>query len=204
MAAEEVFCIDLWHVYADEFQRRWGIDKEVSAVIAARAKKLYSAEYQEHGDDSYRTSVVLPMRNAWYSAAAISCRWPFLQAAGLQEPILDYGCGVGMMLLFLKERGFKNLYAYDIPGIQYDVMQYVMEQHGIQMWDGGKVGTVLCFNVLEHVKDPVGLLETLFAIGDKVIANIDLSDDGPHIASHKELEHCRRMLEEKESLYRAA
>jgi len=60
---------ELWDVYADEFKARWGMDREVAAIIGARSKSLFSAEFKENGVDSYRTSVVLPIRNAFYAAS---------------------------------------------------------------------------------------------------------------------------------------
>lgn len=198
------FCLDLWNVYADEFMRRWGIDRQVAALVGARGKQVFAAEFYEHGGNAYRDSVLLPIRNAWYAAAAVMDRWEILKMLDPSKSLLDYGCGVGMQLLFLRQHGFTDLYAHDIPGIQHDVMQSVTERYGIAQWDGRKVETVICINVLEHVENPVELLTTLMQIGTRVIANICLDHDTPHIAPEAELEKCRTMLTEHGGLYLAA
>ena len=110
-----------------------------------------------------------------------------------------------MLLLYLKDQGFTDLYAHDLPGVQHDVMEAVMTANGVKQWDGGKVGTVLCFNMLEHVANPVEVLSMFYSIGDRVIANADMDrDEKSHVAPVEELKKCRRMLEEREGLYRAA
>lgn len=195
---------DLWNLYVEEFRLRWGMDREVAAIIGARSKTLFSAEYQEHGDDAYRSSVALPIRNAFYAAAMMHARWGVLKEMSLEEPILDYGCGVGMQLLWLKKQGFDQLYGYEIPGIQREVMASVFQKNGIREWNGERVKTVLCTNVLEHVANPVALLESLFRVGGRVIANICTDHDSPHIAPHDQLEICRQMLTEQGTLYHAA
>lgn len=196
--------VDLWNVYADEFKRRWDIDREVSAMFGARGKKVFAAEFKERGAATYRDSVLLPIRNAFYSASVMKTRWQHLSGMNLSEPILDYGCGVGFTLMWLKRQGFNDLYAHELDGVQGEVMRAVTGPAGIKEWHGERMGTVLCINVLEHVNDPVSLLDKLLGIGNRVIANICTDDDAPHIASHAELEKCRAILESKETLYRAA
>jgi methyltransferase family protein len=195
---------EVWNLYADEFEKRWGIPRDVSAVIGARSKSLYAAEFMERGTRTYRDSVVLPIRNAFYSASQIDERWKVLKDMNLREPILDYGCGVGFQLVWLKRHGFKRLYGHELPGVQHKVMKSMFIKHGIQQWKCRFVNTVLCFNVLEHVKDPVALLEKLQMVGRRVIANICVDHDASHIASHEDLDICRSILEAKETLYRAA
>lgn len=194
----------IWKLYAEEFEQRWGMDCEVSAVVGARSKQIFAAEYHEHGDNSYRDSVILPIRNAFYAASAMDARWSQLKSMGIKEPILDYGCGVGFQLLWLKRHGFSDLYGFEIPGIQHEVMARMFRKHGIKEWDGEQVETVFCINVLEHIHQPVKFLEGLMRVGRRVIANICTAHDSPHIAPHDELEKCRVILEGRESLYRAA
>lgn len=193
--------VDVWGVYADEFRRRWGIDRDVAAVIGARAKSVFSAEFKEHGAESYRTSVLLPIRNAFYGASVIDGRWERLAPMGLVEPVLDYGCGVGLMLVWMKKHGFTDLFGYEVPGIQREIMASVFGKHGIKPWSGEPVNTVTCINVLEHVADPVAMLTGLMKEGRRVIANICTDHDSPHIAPHDKLEECRKMLEAHGGLY---
>lgn len=194
---------EIWREYADLFQRRWGIDHEVSAVIGARSKSVCHAEFAERGKACYGTSVLLPIRNAFYAASVMDARWPALKAIGLEEPILDYGCGVGFQLLWLKRHGLDRLFAYELPGVQREIMLEITGTHGIGIWDRSAVSTVICTNVLEHVARPLALLKRLLAIGKRVIANVCVSHDAAHIAPHDQLEQCRAMLEERGTLYAA-
>lgn len=197
--------VEIFNEYAREFQGRWGIDLEVAAVIGARGKTLWQAEFTENGYEAYRTSVVLPIRNAFYAASVMDKRWAALSQLGLTEPILDYGCGVGFQLLWLRRMGFKQLYGYEIPGVQRAIMSDMLGKNGVGLWRPGQpMETVLCINVLEHVNDPVGLLEKLLTIGKRVVANICIAHDSSHIASHEELEKCRAILTEKGTLYSEA
>lgn len=192
---------DVWNVYANEFKERWGIDHAVSAVVGARSKSIFAAEFHEHGAKSYKSSVILPIRNAFYAASQADERWEKLSGAALVEPILDYGCGVGVQLLWLKRHGFRDLYGHELPGIQRSIMASVFQKHGINVWAGEPVKTILCLNVLEHVADPVAMLTGLMKEGRRVIANICTDHDSPHIAPHDKLEECRKMLEASGGLY---
>lgn len=178
------------------------MDREVAAIVGARSKSLFRAEFIENGPAIYGTSVILAIRNAFYAASVMDKRWPILSRMGLAEPILDYGCGVGFQLLWLKRMGFGDLYGYEIPGVQHRIMSAMLSKHGIGEWrEGRHVKTVVCMNVLEHVEEPVGMLERLLSIGDRVIANICTDHDSPHIASHEDLEKCRAILSERGTLY---
>jgi len=194
---------ELWDLYAGEFKARWGMDREVAAIIGARSKSLFSAEFMESGVDSYRTSVVLPIRNAFYAASQMGERWKTLWKMSLREPLLDYGCGVGVQLLWLKRHGFNQLYGYEVPGVQRNILVKIADDHGIGMWKKGEqMETVLCTNVLEHVSDPVGLLDMLLTVGKRVIANVCMDDhEESHVAPHDELDKCREMLEMNNGLF---
>lgn len=192
---------EIWNEYAAEFQRRWGIDNEVSAIIGARSKTVWAAEYAENGDLAYRTSVILPIRNAFYAASAIDKRWDVLRGMQLEEPILDYGCGVGYQLLWLRRQGFRQLFGYEVQGVQRKVLVAMTEKRNIHMWKNEKVATVLCTNMLEHVSDPVGMLNKLLDTGKRVIANVCMSRDASHIAPYEELDKCRAILESRGTFY---
>lgn len=193
--------VALWNEYSDYFMERWGIDREVSALIGARSKQIFAAEFKERGGATYCDSVILPIRNAFYMASQIGERWAAMKKMEIVEPVLDYGCGVGFQLLWLKRHGFSELYGYEIPGIQETVMTDMLAKHKIPKWDGSHVETVLCTNVLEHVLDPVDMLNRLLTIGKRVIANICTDHESPHIAPHDQLEICRDMLKERGTLY---
>jgi SAM-dependent methyltransferase len=70
------------------------------------------------------------------------------------DSILDYGCGAGVFLDFLKENGFTNLTGYD-PFIGKYSDQSVL---------GNKFDVVTSYDVIEHVEDPVTYLADLIEL----------------------------------------
>ena len=72
----------------------------------------------------------------------------------------------------------------------------------IKQWNLEHVETALCINVLEHVTDPVTLLERLYTFSKRVIANVCMDEkEKSHIASRSDLERCRIILEKRGGLY---
>lgn len=171
--------------------------------IGCAGKSLFAAEFKERGVQAYADSVVLPIRNACYMAAKMEGRWDKIRNLMPVEPILDYGCGVGFQLIWMKRIGFNRLYGHELPGIQRDIMLEAFKPHAIMPWgDGERVETVICTNVLEHVENPVELLNYLRSISHLVIANVCLdTDDEPHIAPMSARLECADMLREWGTLY---
>ena len=199
--------LSAWHVYMDIFERRWGLTRKISEHISITAGDLLEAEFVERGKEAYSTSVALPIRNAMYQAMMVEWRWSFLREMGIMSPVLDYGCGVGLFLLWLHRKGYTDLYGYELPGVQRSVMKEVFDKYGIGVWDhdGGGFNTVICLNVLEHVEHPLELLNKLYGLGKRVLADICIDEDDknqiPHIAPKDELAECREILIERKGLY---
>lgn len=188
--------------YHDIFERRFNIGHKASYDIGAHGKALFAAEYTANGGDAYTRSVVLPIRNAFYNAGQIDARWAFLSKMRIEEPVLDYGCGVGFMLLWMERIGYRRLYGYELPGVQHDVMAEAFKAHGVAQWAPDEpVETILCINVLEHVPDPVGKLHYLKSLAKRVIANVCMDDDSPHVAKPESLERCAKLLKGWGTLY---
>jgi hypothetical protein len=199
---------ELWKMYGDVFRRRWGFDEWICEYIGIAGGEVFEAEFKERGPSSYTDSVVIPIRNALYQMFLISTRWPRLHEMGLATPILDYGAGVGYLSLWLWSKGYENLYCYEPPGIQREIMKDVFEDRGVSVWDEktpDHFSTVVCINVLEHVENPMALLEKLYGLSNRVIADVCIDEDdklqGPHIAPKDELRECRRILMENRGLY---
>ena len=182
----------IYDLYQVEFNRRWGIDSIWSELIGGSGKQLFAAEFSEHGEEAYRRSVVLPIRNAYYQAHVADERWETLSKLKLSEPILDYGCGVGYLCSWLKSRGFNKVYGYDLSGIQFDVAKSV----GVVPWNKEPVNTILCINVLEHLEKPKELLRELIETGARIIANV-CEDEGEksHVASIADMKECKRIIQ---------
>ena len=169
----------VWGYYADAFHRLWDIDVEASALLGAFGRKIADAEFIEHGPKMYEMSVAQPIRNAFYMAGDIEGRWVKLRDRGIKEPVLDWGCGVGFTLKWMRELGFLGLWAYEPPGIQRKVISEV----GINMVpDRPRPSTILCINVLEHLANPWATLDYLRSLGGRLIANIDTGESKQHIA----------------------
>ena len=91
--------------------------------------------------------------------------------------LLDYGCGKGLFLLYLKEKGFKHGYGYDPYGEPDDLGD-------ASVLKNGPFDYILLSDVIEHVEDPRALLrilDSLLAPGGRIMigapnaANLDLS-----------------------------
>jgi len=65
--------------------------------------------------------------------------------------ILDYGCGTGVFVQFLRENGFTSVYGYDPFVPAYADRKVLNEQYD----------AVVSFDVIEHVDDPRQLLAEL-------------------------------------------
>lgn len=196
--------VRLWRDYADIFRRRWGIEMKSAAYLGAESKSVFAAEFRERGARAYRDSIILPIRNAAYACTVVRHRWRILQGLDLKPPILDYGCGVGVTAIWLKMKGLDSC-GYELPGVQRKVMKDAFKMHGVGEWHGGPVETVLCLNVLEHVRNPLALLRRLQKIGKRVVANPGKEDDDhldePHIAPRGQLEKCRAIMEAEGGLF---
>lgn len=197
-----------WNDYCEIFKSRWGFDKILCEYIALCGGDLFEAEYSEQGESAYTNSVCLPIRNASYQMFMIKYRWPKLREMGLAKPLLDYGCGSGFLLKWLWQVGHENLYGFEPPGIQREIMTEVFKEKDIMVWDEkypNKFKTIICLNVLEHVEGPMKMLEYFYSMSNRVIADICIDEDEheqtPHIAPKEELFECRKILVRKGTLF---
>jgi len=199
---------DIWKIYVDVFRKRWDFDQQLCEFAGIAGGDLFAAEFTERGDKTYFDSIVLPVRNAFYQMFMANIRWANLREMGLAGPILDYGCGVGYLLHWLRSVGYENLYGYEPPGIQREIMHSAFKDSGITVWDEhapDRFGTIVCLNVLEHVSDPVGLLNKFYKMTNRVIADVVIDpEDGEqssHIAPKDALRECAYMLGNRRGLY---
>jgi len=106
--------------------------------------------------------------------------------------VLDYGGGTGYLSLKLVQEGFEVEYA-DIGGRTFEYAKWLFGQRGraVKMIDVVKenlsadYGTIVCIDVIEHVKDPKKVLkdfsERLGTGGRLIITALhpDISDKAP-------------------------
>ncbi len=101
--------------------------------------------------------------------------WRRLRAAGLRRGarVLDYGCGRGLLVAELRRRG--------VDAVGYDAYDPVFADRAVLT---GRFDAVIAQDVIEHVADPVALLDELgqqvrpgghVAIGTPDAAAIDLT-----------------------------
>lgn len=93
------------------------------------------------------------------------------------DSLLDYGCGKGLFIQYLRERGFTNCYGYD----PYAPPEDFGDPSVIQ---GRQFDYILLSDVIEHVEDPYSLIAKLdhllapgglILIGTPNAAKIDLT-----------------------------
>lgn len=113
--------------------------------------------------------VDLPHYYAKYPIARAELTWPFrliygnlcrqLTRHGFSKThsLLDYGCGNGIFLKYLRQRGFSNCYGYD----PYAPKEGLGDQTILQQ---GPFDYILLQDVIEHVEDPNALLSKLDAL----------------------------------------
>ncbi len=80
-----------------------------------------------------------------------------LQQAGLKPAhhILDYGCGGGLFIDFLRSRGFLNAVGYD---------SFVPRYAGAEPLRASYYDGIVSYDVIEHVEDPVAYMKELTAL----------------------------------------
>ena len=183
---------DIWLEYASYFNNKWRLKYDDIVDIGRTGDVVFSAEFSEHGVNAYRTSIVQPIRNAYYNSHRIVRRSANFDHFEIVEPVLDYGCGCGFVLRWLQlEHGLTELYGTDVEGVQSSVFREFFADKGVKWWARDdkptKFGTIICLNVLEHIDNPTEVLTYLRSMCSNLIANCDESDEkDEHIVSMEE------------------
>ncbi len=103
----------------------------------------YYAHYPFHGD----------LEIDWRLGVMYRSLLGRLQRAGLsrEHSVLDYGCGGGLVVRFLKEHGYSNAVGYDRYSPQFEKPELLERRYDL----------ILTQDVLEHVPDPRAMLDEL-------------------------------------------
>ena len=91
--------------------------------------------------------------------------------------LLDYGCGIGADGLRMLEHGYRVEFAdFDNPSVAF--LRWRLEQRGcdarVHDVEGdipGGFDVAYCFDVLEHIDEPIEVLERLESLADIVVVN---------------------------------
>lgn len=106
---------------------------------------------QYYGQYPYADATLnLPFRLFYQKLCQELTQWGFSK----KSLILDYGCGNGLLIQYLKEKGFINAYGYDPYGASHsfgnaDVLEYAPFNY------------IILQDVIEHLDDPNPTLEQL-------------------------------------------
>ncbi len=102
--------------------------------------------------------------------------------AALEDPILDYGCGIGADGLRLMGLGYRRVAFADFDNPSTRYLKWRLERRGVgaPVYDIEKDPIprhrlVYSFDVIEHVPDPREFLRTLERLGDIVVVNLLLN-----------------------------
>ena len=162
-----------------------------------RYEQQLEAELAEVGDERalYRTSEAYLYNLTAFAMTAT--KLPYLRdLTRLADPgsrVLDYGCGIGSDGLLLLEMGYRVEFAdFDNPSTRY--LRWRLARRGLDAavhdLDSGPPPSgfdlAFAFDVIEHVPEPVGLLEAMETVADVVLVNL-LEPKPGETALHREL-----------------
>jgi SAM-dependent methyltransferase len=125
-------------------------------------------------------------------------RWRLIQAQGLDRSarILDYGCGAGLFVGFLREQGVENAVGYDPFVPAHSDPSVLHEQYD----------AVVSYDVIEHSDEPRAFLRSLvrlvkpgglLVIGTPNAENVSVSRKGDpslHVPYHRHILSERALL----------
>jgi SAM-dependent methyltransferase len=131
--------------------------------------------------DIYRDYPLNKRRLDIYARLTLGHLLKRLQLAGLKKTdrIIDYGCGNGVFVKFLKEKGYERVTGYD---------PYVAEFAHLQ--ENGAFDCVVANDVIEHVSDPRALIRDcvrlvtsggLLYIGTADSEGVEMNNLEPHV-----------------------
>lgn len=209
-----------WQRLADPFLETWEGERDREELRQYLGADYDEARLQRHVAGLQEEEAAAPDERTFYrTSRAYLYDLTVFSMSGTKAPyrrlvrelaapgarLLDYGCGIGVDGLRLLEQGYRVEFAdFDNPSVAF--LRWRLQQreldapiHDVERDIPGGFDVAYCFDVLEHVDDPVALLERLESLAEIVVVNfLEPAAHGPHD------EHLHRPLPIPELLDRAA
>ena len=182
-----------------------GDEEELRAYLGDRFDRSLLVRWQEQLEEEarsiddeatlYRTSQAYLYNLTAFAMTGTKAPYVAALRSGLEPGarVLDVGCGIGSDGLALLEAGFRVEFAdFDNPSTRY--LRWRLERRGLSApvhdLDAGPLPTgfdlAYAFDVLEHVEEPLALLDAMEASAGLVCVNL-LTDAGDDSVLHHEL-----------------
>jgi 2-polyprenyl-3-methyl-5-hydroxy-6-metoxy-1,4-benzoquinol methylase len=125
-------------------------DEKFTVWRCSNCRSLHSLEGVDL-DHYYAHYFLSQQRLDYFTRPGFSNRIRWLRSVGVQfeHRILEYGCGHGLFVDFLRQRGFRHVVGYD---------RYVPE-YSDTSWRDETFDAVISYDVIEHVEDPRATLK---------------------------------------------
>ncbi len=146
-----------------------GFWEVIDKPSAAQLREYYSKKYYQESRGSYESSYT-PAELKYFRAKIRQRAAVVARAVPRLGSLLDVGCGEGFALAYFRERGWKvKGLDYSSAGLEANnpgcrdalVVGDVFELLQAETASGDRYDVIWLQNVLEHVLDPVALLESL-------------------------------------------
>ena len=196
-----------WQRLADPFLETWEGERDLDELKRYLGDRYDERRLQHHHEHVHAEEAAARDERTFYRTSdAYVYDLTVFSMSGTKAPyrrlvrevlapggrVLDYGCGIGADGLRLLEQGYRVEFAdFDNPSVAF--LRWRLHErgltaavHDVERDIPGGFDVAYCFDVLEHVDDPVELLRRLEALADIVVVNfLEPAAGDPHL--HKPL-----------------
>ena len=89
------------------------------------------------------------------------------KSVGKNDPILDFGCGSGVLFHYLHQKGFTAVDGADIPSVTLDFISKWMDKYARRIINlatdqlSKDYAAIVAIDVLEHTTEPIKIAQNL-------------------------------------------